>query len=410
MSRESTKDWDKLFSQVPVDVTVSIDKREELKRRACEVFDCRPRPKTRLTIQSIGYVLMKYKIPYGMAAMLVLAVLFWTVLSNSPTVFALDVMIENLMTAKSARYNVTVITEGQPPIKLQGYYLEPCHMREEFGGYVTISDWEARKKIGLDTNLKRATVFELSNQPEEMKNGLQDGNWFEGIRQVLRTANSDSKSKVVSLGESQIRGRKVVGFRFEWTGPAISLWADSVTQLPVRMESTFDGPPKTDVVISDFEFNIELDPLLFSVDVPQGYTAEHVNVDLSAPSESELIQALAMCAEVTDGQFPTGFDAFSMGKYAATYLHKKGIDAKSATGEQLQQTVKIARGFQFVLALPTESNAHYAGEGARLGAADRPILWYKPKGSTKYRVIYADLFVAELPNPPASDNAIRLKK
>ena len=45
--------------------------------------------------------------------------------------------------------------------------------------------------------------------------------------------------------------------------------------------------------------------------------------------------------------------------------------------------------------------AHYAGKGVSLGAADKPIFWYRPKDGKKYRVIYADLSVRDADTPPS---------
>ncbi len=50
----------------------------------------------------------------------------------------------------------------------------------------------------------------------------------------------------------------------------------------------------------------------------------------------------------------------------------------------------------FVANLPKESNWRYAGNGVKLGTADKAIFWYKPAGSEKYRVIYGDLSVKEI--------------
>lgn len=405
-------DWDKLFDQVPVDSTVRVEQRESVKLRVLEAFECRPTPRSRhLTLQAIGHTLMKHKIPHGIAATLCLAGMVWSLSSVNTPALALDVLIEKFMKAKTARYDTIVTVEGQPPLKMKGLYLEPTHMREENDGYINISDWAARKKIGLDPKTKRATVFNLKNLPDEMKNGMQEGNWFEGIRQMLRAATTDPNATVTSLGEKQLDGRRVAGIRFEIPGTPMTMWADPVTQLPVRIESTSAGPPQSEVVMTNFEFNIELDKSLFSVEIPEGYTVTGVDVDLSPPSESELITALRMCSEVSNGEFPTGFDAFSIGKYAATYIHKKGLDVeKGATSEQLQETIKIARGFQFVLMLPKEADAHYAGAGTRQGDAERAILWFKPIGLEKYRVIYADLSVRESKEVPKVAEAIRLSK
>jgi hypothetical protein len=47
-----------------------------------------------------------------------------------------------------------------------------------------------------------------------------------------------------------------------------------------------------------------------------------------------------------------------------------------------------------------DADAHYAGKGVSLGAADRPIFWYRPKDAKNYRVIFADLTVREATTPP----------
>lgn len=49
---------------------------------------------------------------------------------------------------------------------------------------------------------------------------------------------------------------------------------------------------------------------------------------------------------------------------------------------------------------------HYAGKGVAKGQAETPVLWYRPKDSTTYRVIDADLTVrdvaeADLPTVPS---------
>ena len=66
----------------------------------------------------------------------------------------------------------------------------------------------------------------------------------------------------------------------------------------------------------------------------------------------------------------------------------------------MEISLKFQPGSTFVDSLPPEADAHYAGKGVSLGAADTPIFWYRPKDSKKYRVIYADLSVREADTPP----------
>lgn len=54
----------------------------------------------------------------------------------------------------------------------------------------------------------------------------------------------------------------------------------------------------------------------------------------------------------------------------------------------------------FYRSLTAENDAHYAGEGVKLDTPDRPIFWYKPTESKKYRVIYADLSIRDVETPP----------
>ena len=63
--------------------------------------------------------------------------------------------------------------------------------------------------------------------------------------------------------------------------------------------------------------------------------------------------------------------------------------------------MKLQPGLGFADSLPPEADAHYAGRGVSLGAADTPVFWYRPKDSKKYRVIYADLLVREADTPPS---------
>ena len=68
--------------------------------------------------------------------------------------------------------------------------------------------------------------------------------------------------------------------------------------------------------------------------------------------------------------------------------------------EQMQKQMplmqKRMRGITFYAMLKPENDPHYVGGGVKLGTPNRPILWYKPSGGSKYRVIYADLSVKDM--------------
>ena len=72
---------------------------------------------------------------------------------------------------------------------------------------------------------------------------------------------------------------------------------------------------------------------------------------------------------------------------------KKETDA---TKKYLESSM-ISRAFWF---LNARSGWEYVGAGVKLGDAATAIFWHKPKGSETYKVIYGDLTIKELPNPP----------
>ncbi|HTU26321.1 MAG TPA: DUF1559 domain-containing protein, partial [Pirellulales bacterium] len=63
----------------------------------------------------------------------------------------------------------------------------------------------------------------------------------------------------------------------------------------------------------------------------------------------------------------------------------------------------------FAWFLKPAADAHYAGKGIRRNEPDRPIFWYKPEGSDKYRVIYATLAIRNATTPPDVPGAVRVE-
>lgn len=410
MNNRLDDDWEKLFDQLPVDTTAGEEHRERLKKQVLSAYEDRPAPRPRrFRLNEIGRILMRYKAPHWTAVAILVVCVIWFAQSGSKPVFAVDEVVDNLVNARSARYDMIATIVGQPSLKMKAFYLEPCHFRQELeSGHINIADWQAGKMVGLDPKTKQATVFNLINLPEGAKSEMQT-NQFDAIRESLRKAVTDPDTKVESLGEKELDGRAVVGFRF--AGPqSMTLWADPRTRLPVRIEATMVGPPETKVAMTNYEFNVDFDKSLFSVAIPAGYKVMETDVDVSPPVEKEFITALRMCCDSTN-EFPDGFDAVTIAEYAATYLHKRGISKdEGPNSDQMQEVMRIGRGFQFVMTLPAESDPHYAGAGAEKGDADRVIFWYKPANSTKYRVIYADFSVQESGVAPEVPGAKKLAR
>ena len=55
--------------------------------------------------------------------------------------------------------------------------------------------------------------------------------------------------------------------------------------------------------MSNFRYDMELDPSLFSLEPPAGYTVH--NMEMTMPVEDDLVNILRLIAEHNDGTFPS---------------------------------------------------------------------------------------------------------
>jgi hypothetical protein len=167
--------------------------------------------------------------------------------------------------------------------------------------------------------------------------------------------------------------------------------------------------------IAYWEHEIVLDPKLdaadFSLDPPAGYAYQ--TIAEPTITEEEMVAFLGAAARFNDGVFPDSpFAAFDGAKFNAASM--KGAATRTpAEGELIRLhdaylTREVYRPpvRQFVEDHTEPGSFQYVGGGAKVGQADRVICWFKTRGSTKHRAVFADLSVrevtpSELPLDPA---------
>jgi outer membrane lipoprotein-sorting protein len=352
--------------------------------------------------------------------------------------FSLADFARPIVEAKTAKYKMTYEMEGRTPKVSTVMVLAPCRTREESREelpgkivvrLVTITDYQKGRILVLDNAHKTATMYTLDNVPE----GMRSANWFDGVRRHLL----DARIKREPLGEKEIDGHRAVGYRLTrhahgGTDSVMTLWGNPETGLPDRIEVIEQRSGKEmKVTMSDFVFNFDLDESLFGVEPRAGYTTRNLRIDSSPPVEKDLIEALRWYAQQGGGVFPDLLDlraAFTMNSRTTTKttlkLRTEWKDGKQQTSEvsrevskpaekeaeqQSQKEMdafrKVTNGQSFALQLPVDADGHYAGKGVSLGAADKPIFWYRSKDAKKYRVIYGDLSVHDADAPPKAANA-----
>jgi len=342
-------------------------------------------------------------------ACLAIAAVWLFVPGQQSTALAFNRFAEALVEAKTARFQMELTIEGQPKQKIQAYFLAPGKFRQEmaFMDAVSISDDRAGKMLMLSRAAKTALVMNSKGQPKDEKS--RDP--FERLRELLSKNRDAKENQFEALGEKQINGKQATGFRLDSPFALITLWGDQATGYPVRIESVWSGTPRCEVVMADFEINVDLKESLFDLTPPADYKVQSFDVDVSKPGEQDLVNAFKLCGEISKGEFPDTLSLVGRTMFIAKHTSSR---FKNPSDGEMQQLVKqigsIGRGFEFAMSLSESADAHYAGKGVKQGTGDRSIFWYKPEGSNKYRVVYADLSVKDADQPPQVPGAERLEK
>jgi len=357
------------------------------------------------------------------AAVFVLAmtgVALWLYGSGGTLAFA-D-FIAPILEAKSARFKVTSELEGRPAETTteEVMVLDASRSRQEIEmqgkpeaekaikfKMVTILDWGQGKGLTLDPTTKKAVVFTFANLTKEQVLKQDMFAWF---RSMLLDARDKPDVKREPLDERDIDGRRVVGFRITGKGTVMSMWGDPKTGLPVRAETTKGMLGNAKVTMSDFVFNVDLDKSLFSVEPPAGYTVQNVKLDASPVQEKDLIETFRESSKLSGAVFPDSLDMEGMFQLLGKkFAPRKGQEPSEQELQTMVETqTRLQRGSMFALMLPTDADAHYAGKGVSFGSSDKPIFWYHPTDSKKYRVISSDLSVHDADTPPNLPGAQRV--
>lgn len=370
-------------------------------------------------------------------AMLAVAasVLVYVALSNSTgSSRAFAEVAKALEKIRTATYDVA--TEMKDPVNgktitttMKAFFLAPSCERLQIStsfdakdktSSIMILDYQAMKGLTLVPEQKMATTIDLT----KIKKPSGPSSPFDLVRRLVREGSGPAE-KVESLDKKEIDGNIAVGFRIHSNLGNATYWADPQTARLVRVE--FDYPDGNGhYVMSNFRYDMELDPSLFSLEPPAGYTVS--NIEAKMPVEEDLVNTLRLIAEHNDGTFPSALGMTNkeylqaiqeaskeemekfiktpetqklMEKLKAQYgsdqagFMKAWMEAIMPFTQKLTQ--KNMQGMTFYSTLNAQNDSHYAGKDVKLGTADRPIFWYKPTGAEKYHVIYADLTVKEVP-------------
>lgn len=268
---------------------------------------------------------------------------------------------------------------------------------------ISISDYVAGKEIYLWPAKKKALINTVKGRPT-YDNSLVERR--EAFRDYLKWPSR-------SLGHKLIDGVECTGFEVDQGNHKTRIWADAKTGNPVRSENDdlFLSPPQWHCkVVWDYKIDEKVDPALFSVEPPEGYTVEQnswVN-DLSKTPAQLVTSILRTYAESMDGQFPARLTDRGQSMFAD--LKKKGlldsyesnfhvpVGQKTEWNEQAEKMGNLIVSFcQLSFFLSGKRGVDYAYyPGGTLGEKDRIMFWYKDEKSGEYMAIYGDLRVEKI--------------
>ena len=353
--------------------------------------------------QSIGRIVMNSRwSKFAVAAVIVVAVLIGLQFvgpSFSKVTFARA--IQPILNANTAILDLITgpDVEGAPVIHdmIMGSRIRRTVPSVE--GVVSIIDLESGRVLDLYESKKKATYIDLKGLP-------QIPNYLDQLKSLLTEFQDNPRLTVEELGTKEVDGREAVGFRAKHPQVEITLWADARTGLPVRIE---ERAGQMLVIVKNVQFDVPMDEALFSMDVPAGYTLQEMQLDLFGSTEADFIEGLRLRAEMFgDGRFP---DSMALEDYIKQVpeMIKKTEQLKLSPEQETELEKKIGQHLLFLRMFKGEGKWYYRGKGVKLGNAQTPIFWYRPKDSKTYRVIYGDLHVEEvapenLPEPLAPDD------
>lgn len=387
-------EFKKIVENLNIDDKTNESHKQRLHRKMLSAFE-QAQKETSHTAgrwKTLGRTIMKSKISkLAAAAVIIIAILmgihyFGGTFDGTSIAWA-DV-VKPILTAKTVVYDIIVGEEGKDPVITD--MVKGSRIRRTISnvpGAASIIDLETSKVLALDPGKKEAVIIDLKGLPEKLPN------YLDNLRNIITDLQNREGFEAQELGEKQIEGRTATGFYFKHPKAELTIWADVETALPLRIEGREGQMP---IVCKNFNFDVQMDESLFSMEVPEGYKVNQSELDLQSATEEDFIEGLRIWAEVFgDGYFPASV-AIEEFIRQVPFFGKKLDQMDISDEEKIQIGLKLNRHLLFIRFFKGEGKWHYAGNGVKLGDADTPIFWYQPKDSQTWRVIYGDLTVEDV--------------
>ena len=176
-----------------------------------------------------------------------------------------------------------------------------------------------------------------------------------------------------------------------------SLWVDVATRWPV--EITFDitdenGGERMTIVVSDFQWEAQIDPTTFASIIPEGYELMYkVNAE-NIEEGNQLVEGLRYFAQINDGKYPAKLSIRDVVGEIGTIYRAKSGDSSFQIDDAKVSTLKY--GAQYFDTLESEGKEPvYCGATVTAADSDKVLLRWE-LGNDQYRVIFGDLRIEDV--------------
>lgn len=375
------------MSELSVDEQVYESAKESLFTAVADEEQQEPTSRPNIRLDLIWRIIMKSPVTkLTAAAVLIVGVAIFSLIVSPGVTFA-DV-IKPLFEAKTFAYDLLIGGEGGPVARdhVSGNRIRRT-MSTGGPNIVMIIDADAAKILRIDTAGKTAALVDIAGPLERHAR-----DYIALVREKIERQMADPNFEPEEQFQRQIDGHKTIGYSLGNDRERITILADAKTGALLQIELEWG---RETYILKNFEFNIPISEDQVSLEAPAGYKMRQTQMDLSKLSEKDLIESLRVWAKyLRDGTFPPQLGKQEYIKQIPLLQEKIG-DLPIPDVEKEQLGTYFIQGMMFTQIL-NEMEWDYAGAGVKLGDAEKAIVWYKPEGSSTWRVIYGDLSVKDV--------------
>ncbi len=176
-----------------------------------------------------------------------------------------------------------------------------------------------------------------------------------------------------------------------------NLWVDVATGWPVEITLEIadqNGDPQMTILVSDFQWDAQVDPATFAAIIPAGYelmyqvNAEHLE------QGKQLVDGLKYFAGINDGKYPAKLSVRDVVVEIGSIYRAKSGDSSFRIDDAQVSTLKY--GAQFYESLQADGkDPAYHGPAVTAADADKVLLRWKLDDG-QYRVIFGNLQVKDI--------------